>query len=179
MKEKIRAGKTFLGIELGSTRIKASLIDDTYTPIAGGSFDWENALEDGYWTYSLEAIHKGVQACFANLAENVLTQYNMPLKTVGAIGVSAMMHGYLAFDKNDNLLVPFRTWRNTTTKEAADQLTEAFRFNIPQRWSIAHLYQAILNQEPHVPHIARITTLAGYIHYLLSGNFEVGIGDAS
>ena len=176
---KIRTGNTFLGIELGSTRIKAVLIDDTYTPIAGGNYKWENSFEDGYWTYSLESINKGVQGCFQNLSENVFRQYGVALETVGAIGVSAMMHGYLPFDKDDNLLVPFRTWRNTTTEAAASKLTEAFGFNIPQRWSIAHLYQAILNNEPHVTQIVHITTLAGYVHYLLTGKREVGIGDAS
>lgn len=179
LKEKIRTGKTYLGIELGSTRIKASLIDDAYKPVASGSYNWENTFENGYWTYTLDSIHKGVKECFKNLAENVLEQFGVPLETVGAIGVSAMMHGYLVFDKEGNLLVPFRTWRNTTTEEASDKLTEALRFNIPQRWSIAHLYQAILNKESHVSEIAHITTLAGYIHYLLTGKYEVGIGDAS
>jgi len=179
IKNKILSGKTFLGIELGSTRIKAILTDDTYTPVASGNFEWENSFADGYWTYSLENIHKGVKGCFKNLSENVFKDYGVALETVGAIGVSAMMHGYLAFDKDDNLLVPFRTWRNTTTEEAADKLTESFRFNIPQRWSIAHLYQSILNNEPHVSRIAHITTLAGYVHYLLTGKHEVGIGDAS
>ncbi len=179
MKEKIRTGKTFLGIELGSTRIKAVLIDDKYNPIATGSFDWENSFENGYWTYSLDAVHKGVQTCYENLAKNVMTEFDEPLKTVGAIGVSAMMHGYLAFDREDNLLVPFRTWRNMTTAEASDKLTEAFQFNIPERWSISHLYQAILNNEPHVPQIAHVTTLAGYVHFILTGKRELGIGDAS
>jgi len=179
IKEKIQKGKTFLGIELGSTRIKASLIDDCFNPVASGSFDWENDFSDGYFTYSLDNIHKGVGECFKSLSENVFAEYGIVLKKVGAIGVSAMMHGYLAFDKDDNLLVPFRTWRNTTTKEAADKLTEALGFNIPQRWSIAHLYQAILNNEPHVEKISHITTLAGYIHYLLTGKREIGIGDAS
>ena len=179
LKEKIESGKTYLGIELGSSRIKASLIDDTFVPIAGGSFDWENCFEHGYWTYSLESIQEGVTSCFQNLSENVLKEYGVRLHTVGAIGVSAMMHGYLAFDAQDQLLIPFRTWRNTTTSEAAKQLTELFHFNIPQRWSISHLYQAILNHEAHVPHIAHITTLAGYIHFLLTGRREVGIGDAS
>ena len=179
IKNKICTGNTFLGIELGSTRIKASLIDDTYTPIASGSFEWENSFKDGYWTYSLESIHKGIQACFQNLSEKIYKEFDVRLEKVGAIGISAMMHGYLAFDKDDNLLVPFRTWRNTTTEEAADKLTESFRFNIPQRWSIAHLYQSILNNEPHVSKIAHITTLAGYVHYLLTGKREVGIGDAS
>ena len=131
MKNKIVEGKTFLGIELGSTRIKACLIDDTYAPIASGGFEWENSFENGYWTYSLESINKGVQGCFQNLSENVFRQYGVTLETVGAIGVSAMMHGYLPFDKDDNLLVPFRTWRNTTTEAAASKLTEAFGFNIP------------------------------------------------
>ena len=179
LKEKILTGKTYLGIELGSTRIKASLIDDGFVPVASGSFEWENQFEEGYWTYPLDSIHKGVQACFANLVEDVLNKYGLPLKKVGAIGVSAMMHGYLAFDKDDNLLTPFRTWRNTTTEEAADILTDTFQFNIPQRWSIAHLYQAISDNEPHIYKIAHITTLAGYIHYLLTGRREVGIGDAS
>ncbi len=179
IQKKIESGKTYLGIELGSTRIKASFIDDTYAPIASGSFDWENSFEDGYWTYSLDSVHEGVKKCFKSLCENVFTNYGVELKNIGAIGVSAMMHGYLAFDKDDNLLVPFRTWRNTTTKDASDKLTEAFNFNIPQRWSIAHLYQAILNDEPRVAEIAHITTLAGYIHYLLTGKHEVGIGDAS
>lgn len=179
LKEKILSGKTYLGIELGSTRIKAQLIDDKYNSIASGSFDWENTCECGYWTYSLDSIHHGVKACFENLAENIFKTYGVPLKTVGAIGISAMMHGYLAFDKDDNLLVPFRTWRNTTTEKAADKLTETFQFNIPQRWSIAHLYQAILNNEAHVPQIAHITTLAGYIHFLLTGRRELGICDAS
>jgi sugar (pentulose or hexulose) kinase len=138
IKNKIRTGNTFLGIELGSTRIKASLIDDTYTPIASGSFEWENSFEDGYWTYSLESIHKGIQACFQNLSEKIYKEFDVRLEKVGAIGVSAMMHGYLAFDKDDNLLVPFRTWRNTTTEEAADKLTEAFQFNIPRRSALLY-----------------------------------------
>lgn len=179
MKEKILAGKTYLGIELGSTRIKASLIDDSFAPIASGGYEWENRLENGYWTYALEEIHKGIKGCFADLAKNVSDSYGVTLPTVGAIGISAMMHGYLAFDTKDDLLVPFRTWRNTTTAEASEKLTELFGFSIPQRWSIAHLYQAMLNEEPHVPQIAHITTLAGYIHYLLTGKREVGIGEAS
>ena len=179
IKEKILTGKTYLGIELGSTRIKACLIDDSATPVASGSYEWENKLENGYWTYSLDDIHNGLQSCFADLADNVKMQYDITLTTVGAIGVSAMMHGYLAFDEDDNLLVPFRTWRNTTTEKAAKELSALFDFNIPQRWSIAHLYQAILNDEPHLAQIAHITTLAGYIHYLLTGKYELGIGDAS
>ena len=179
IQEKITQGKTFLGIELGSTRIKACLIDDTFSPIAGGSHGWENRLENGYWTYSLEDIHSGVQSCYADLKRDVLEKYGVTLETVGAMGISAMMHGYMAFDKNESLLVPFRTWRNTTTEKAAEELTKLFGFNIPQRWSIAHLYQAVLNKEEHVPEIAHITTLAGYIHFLLTGRRVVGVGEAS
>ena len=179
IQEKITQGKTFLGIELGSTRIKACLIDDTFSPIAGGSHGWENRLENGYWTYSLEDIHSGVQSCYADLKRDVREKYGVTLETAGAIGISAMMHGYMAFDKEDNLLVPFRTWRNTTTEKAAAELTKLFGFNIPQRWSIAHLYQAILNGEAHVQKIEHITTLAGYIHFLLTGNRIAGVGEAS
>ncbi len=179
VKEKIEQGKTFLGIELGSTRIKAVLTDDTYAPAADGSHQWENRLENGFWTYSLDDIHNGIQSCFASLAKNVKKQYGVTLTTVGAMGVSAMMHGYMPFDRNEKLLVPFRTWRNTTTEKAASELTELFGFNIPQRWSIAHLYEAILNGEPHVPQISHINTLAGYIHFLLTGERAVGIGEAS
>ncbi|MGN0675353.1 MAG: xylulokinase [Oscillospiraceae bacterium] len=171
--------KTYLGIELGSTRIKAVLIDENYAPLASGSHEWENRLENGYWTYSLDDIHNGIRSCFASLAADVNDKYGVPLTTVGAMGISAMMHGYMAFDKNNDLLVPFRTWRNTATKQAADELTAALGFNIPQRWSIAHLYQAVLNKEPHVPEIEYITTLAGYINYLLTGDRAVGIGEAS
>lgn len=171
--------KTYLGIELGSTRIKAVLIDESCSPVASGSHEWENRLENGYWTYSLEDIHGGIRSCFAALAADVKNKYGVPLTTVGAMGISAMMHGYMAFDKDDRLLVPFRTWRNTTTKQAADDLTAALGFNIPQRWSISHLYQAVLNKEQHVPEISHITTLAGYINYLLTGDRAVGIGEAS
>lgn len=179
IQEKITQGKTFLGIELGSTRIKACLIDDTFSPIADGSHSWENRLENGYWTYSLDEIHSGVQSCYSDLKRDVREKYGVTLETAGAMGISAMMHGYMAFDKDDNLLVPFRTWRNTTTEKAAAELTELFGFNIPQRWSIAHLYQAVLNGEEHVSKIAHITTLAGYIHFLLTGNRVVGVGEAS
>lgn len=179
IKEKILSNKTYVGIELGSTRIKAVLIDDEYNCIAVGGYEWENKLVDGYWTYSLDEIHQGVEGCFSDLVKNVKEEYGVDLVCIGAMGVSGMMHGYLAFDKDDNLLVPFRTWRNTTTEKAADELTELFEFNIPQRWSVSHLYQAILNNEPHVLKIAHITTLAGYIHYLLTGKRELGIGDAS
>ncbi len=179
MQKKIEKGRTFLGIEFGSTRIKACLIDDMYTPIASGSYEWENQFEDGYWTYSLSEVHKGLRECFSDLSKNVYDKYDVKLTTVGAMGVSGMMHGYLAFDIDDNLLVPFRTWRNTTTEVASSKLTELFGFNIPQRWSIAHLYQAILNGEEHVSKTKYITTLSGYVHYLLTGKRELGIGEAS
>lgn len=159
MQNMINTNKTYLGIELGSTRIKAVLIDDTYTPIANGSYSWENRYENGYWTYDMADVYAGLQACYADLAKDVQTKYNTTLTTVGAIGISGMMHGYLVFDKDGKLLTPFRTWRNTTTAEAADILREKFHFNIPQRWSIAHLYQAILNGEDHVPAIHQLTTL--------------------
>jgi len=171
--------KTYLGIEFGSTRIKAVLIDDTYSPVATGVYDWENRFENGYWTYSIDDIHKGMQGCYASLKENIKQKFGVTLTTVGAIGISGMMHGYLPFDKEDNLLAKFRTWRNTTTGEAAEYLTELFNFNIPQRWSIAHLYQAILNKEEHTKNVAKITTLAGYIHYRLTGEHCLGVGEAS
>jgi len=179
IKEKILNGQTFLGIELGSTRIKACLIDDAYYPIASGSYEWENKLENGYWTYDIEDVHIGVRKAFSSLASDVLTKYGITLTKVAAIGISGMMHGYLAFDKNMKLLTPFRTWRNTTTKEASEKLCDLFNFNIPLRWSISHLYQAILNGEPHVPEIAHITTLSGYVHYLLTGKLELGVCEAS
>ncbi len=175
----IKAANTYLGIELGSTRIKAILIDDTHQPVASGSHAWENALMDGIWTYSLADIWAGVQACYADLKADVQKRYGVTLKRVGAMGFSAMMHGYMAFDKAGEQLVPFRTWRNTMTGEAAQKLTALFDFNIPQRWSIAHLYQAILNGEAHVPAIDHITTLAGYIHWQLTGEKTVGVGEAS
>ena len=171
--------KTALGIELGSTRIKAVLIDETHTPIASGDFEWENQLVDGIWTYSMDAVHEGVRACFAALAKDVEARFGTALTTVGAIGVSAMMHGYLPFDADGTQLAAFRTWRNTITGKAAEKLTALFGFNIPQRWSIAHLYQAILNGEEHVGRIAYLTTLAGYIHWRLTGEQVMGIGEAS
>lgn len=171
--------KTFLGLELGSTRIKAVLADESFSPVAQGSHSWENRLEDGVWTYSLEDIHKGVQNCFSNLAEDFLQKYKRPLTEVSAMGISAMMHGYMAFDKNDRLLVPFRTWRNTSPKQASEELSQLLGFNIPRRWSIAHLYQAILDGEEHISDIDHITTLAGYVNFLLTGDRSVGIGDAS
>lgn len=177
--QSISSGQTFLGIEFGSTRIKAVLTDRDHQPIASGSHTWENAFRDGYWTYSMEEIHDGVRKCYADLKRSVEEKYDLPVEKFGAIGVSAMMHGYLVFDKDNNLLAPFRTWRNTVTGEAAEALTEMFHFSIPQRWSIAHLYQAILNGEEHVKDICYITTLAGYIHWLLTGEKVIGIGDAS
>ncbi len=171
--------KCVLGIELGSTRIKAVLLDDGHMPIASGSFGWENALRDGVWTYDLSDVKAGMQACFRDLQADVTKRFGAPLTTVGAMGVSAMMHGYLAFDAAGSLLVPFRTWRNTMTGEAAAKLTERFGFNIPQRWSIAHLYQAMLNRESHVKDLSFLTTLSGYVHYLLTGEKVLGIGDAS
>jgi sugar (pentulose or hexulose) kinase len=175
----IASGKTALGIEFGSTRIKAVLIDANHTPIASGSHEWENRYENGVWTYSLDDVWNGLQACFRDLQASVQAQYGVSLRTVGAIGFSGMMHGYMPFDQDGNLLVPFRTWRNTITGQAAAQLTELFQFNIPQRWSIAHLWQAILNQEPHVKDIRHLNTLAGYVHWKLTGEKVLGIGEAS
>jgi sugar (pentulose or hexulose) kinase len=178
-KKAIIEGKTILGIELGSTRIKSVLIGDNYAPIAAGSYDWENRLENGMWTYHLDEVWAGLADCFRNLALDVKKRYDAELVSTGAIGISAMMHGYLAFDKDGNQLVPFRTWRNTTTEKAASLLTNTFQFNIPLRWSIAHLYQAILNKEDHVKDIAFITTLAGYVHWKLTGQKVIGLDDAS
>ena len=175
----IDSGRTVLGIEFGSTRIKAVLIGDDHIPIASGSYEWENRYENGVWTYSLEDVWAGLQESYRELSAEVLEKYNTPLKTVGAIGFSAMMHGYMAFDKHGNLLVPFRTWRNTITGQASQELTDLFQFNIPQRWSIAHLYQVILNKETHVKDISHLTTLAGYIHWKLTGQKVLGIGEAS
>ncbi len=171
--------KCALGIELGSTRIKAVLIDENHIPIASGSHEWENKLVDGIWTYSMEAVTTGIRSCYGDLKQDVQAKFGEKLTVLGAIGVSAMMHGYLPFDKDGNQLAEFRTWRNTITGEAAAKLSQALNFNIPQRWSIAHLYQAILNKEPHVKDIAFLTTLAGYIHFLLTGEKVMGIGEAS
>ncbi|MEZ4627515.1 MAG: FGGY-family carbohydrate kinase [Eubacteriales bacterium] len=175
----ISGGETYLGIEFGSTRIKAVLIDRNHAVLASGGHNWENRLEGGFWTYSMEDVFAGLQDTYAKLAANVEKTYGVQLTRVGAMGVSAMMHGYLAFDEKDHLLVPFRTWRNTTTGQAADLLTKRFGFNVPQRWSIAHLYQAMLNRESHVESITFLTTLAGYIHYRLTGEKVIGIGDGS
>ena len=177
--DEIRQGTVRIGIEFGSTRIKAVLIGAEHVPLASGIHDWSNQLADGIWTYSLDAVREGLQDCFADLMRNVKREYGVPLKKADGFGISAMMHGYLAFDGEDRLLVPFRTWRNTVTGEAAQRLTDAFSFNIPQRWSIAHLYQAILSREAHVPQIRFLTTLAGYVHFLLTGERVLGIGDAS
>ncbi|MBR3270545.1 MAG: FGGY-family carbohydrate kinase [Clostridia bacterium] len=171
--------KTALGIELGSTRIKAVLIDEQHKPIAQGDFTWENQLKDGVWTYPMELVHTGVQTCFANLKADVKAKFGEELTTVGALGVSAMMHGYLPFGKDGKQLAEFRTWRNTITGEAAEKLTKLFGFNIPQRWSVAHVYQAILNGEAHVKDIDYLTTLAGYLHWKLTGKKVMGIGEAS
>ncbi len=178
-KRAIENGRTVLGIEFGSTRIKAVLIGEDHSPVASGSHEWENRYENGIWTYSLEDVWSGLQDAYRMLSREVSEKYKTPLKTVGAIGFSAMMHGYLAFDQAGNLLVPFRTWRNTTTGQAARELTELFQFNIPQRWSIAHLYQAILNGESHVRDISYLTTLAGYVHWKLTGQKVLGVGEAS
>ena len=168
-----------IGIELGSTRIKAVLIDEKHLPIASGDFEWENQLVNGVWTYALDTVHTGIQACFANLKQDVKEKYGITLSTVGALGVSAMMHGYLPFDRDGRQLAEFRTWRNTMTGPAAAELTELFGFNIPQRWSIAHLWQAVLNGEEHLPRLDCLTTLAGYIHRRLTGERSVGVGEAS
>ena len=176
---KNNGGKTFLGIEFGSTRIKAVLIDEKHLPIAVGGHSWENRFENGVWTYSLDDIWSGLQDCINNLSDDYLEKNGEPLESVDSLGFSAMMHGYMAFDEDENLLVPFRTWRNTITGEASEILTERFQFNIPQRWSIAHLYQAILNDEPHIKDISYLTTLAGYVHWKLTGKKVLGIGEAS
>lgn len=178
-KRTIEAGKAILGLEFGSTRIKAVLVDEANQPIASGSHEWENQLVNGIWTYSLDAIWDGLQDCYRDLAADVKRQYDTEIENLAAIGFSAMMHGYLAFDKNDELLVPFRTWRNTITEQAAKELSKLFGFNIPQRWSIAHLYQAILNGEEHVKDVTFFTTLAGYIHWQMTGRKVIGNGDAS
>ena len=178
-KKQIEEGKAVLGIEFGSTRIKAVLIDGKHHPIASGSHEWENQLVDGVWTYSIDAIWKGLQDCYQDMKKDVQEKYGVKVTKLAAIGFSAMMHGYMAFDKDDKILVPFRTWRNAITEEASEKLTDLFRYNIPQRWSVAHLYQAILNGEEHVKDICFQTTLAGYIHWMLTGKKVLGVGDAS
>ncbi|MGL6202196.1 MAG: xylulokinase [Lachnospiraceae bacterium] len=179
IKELIKNGKAVLGIEFGSTRIKSVLIDTEGNPIASGGYEWENQLIDGIWTYSLEEIHKGLTGSYLAMKEDVKKQYGVTLKKLEALGVSAMMHGYLAFDENNQLLVPFRTWRNTYSVEAADKLTEYFQYNVPIRWSVAHLYQSILNGQEHVKDVSYVATLAAYIHWQLTGEKVLGIGDAS
>ncbi|MGC1377969.1 MAG: FGGY-family carbohydrate kinase [Anaerolineales bacterium] len=171
--------KYTIGIELGSTRIKAVLIDEDHKPVASGSYEWENQYENGIWTYRLEDAWTGLQESYRSLSNEFFEKHKTPLQDIGAIGFSAMMHGYLAFDKDGNLLVPFRTWRNTITGQASERLTDLFQFNIPQRWSIAHLYQAILNKEPHLKNISYLTTLAGYVHWKLTGQKVMGVGEAS
>ena len=178
-KEIIENGNAVLGIEFGSTRIKAVLINDKYEPIANGSYTWENSLDNGIWTYPITQIHEGLQTCYADLKKDISEKYGIKLTKFKAAGISAMMHGYLAFDKDDNLLVPFRTWRNTITGQASKELSELFNFPVPERWSASHLYQAILNKEDHVSKIDKVYTLAAYIHYRLTGEKVIGVGDAS
>ena len=189
-KQTIEAGKAILGIEFGSTRIKAVLIDEENKPIAQGSHEWENQLVDGLWTYSTEAIWYGLQDCYAELRKDVLKQYDCEIESLAAIGFSAMMHGYMAFNEQQQILVPFRTWRNTNTGKAAAELSKLFNYNaaelsklfnynIPLRWSISHLYEAILDNEEHVGDIKYLTTLAGYVHWQVTGQFVLGVGDAS
>lgn len=178
-KKQIEEGRTALGIELGSTRIKAVLVGEDNVPLAAGSHEWENRLENGIWTYTLDDIWRGLRDCYKKLAQEVHTRYGVILRKTGAMGFSAMMHGYMVFDKDGELLVPFRTWRNTMTAEAAERLTTLFGYPIPQRWSIAHLYQAILNKESHISKIACLTTLAGYVHWKLTGRKVLGVGEAS
>ena len=178
-KSVIESGRAVLGIEFGSTRIKAVLVDDENKPIASGSHEWENQLVDGIWTYGIDMIWDGLQDAYREMTEDVQKQYGVQVVNLGAIGFSAMMHGYMPFGEDGEILVPFRTWRNAITEEASEKLTELFQFNIPQRWSIAHLYQAVLNGEGHVKDIKFQTTLAGYIHWKLSGKKVLGVGEAS
>ena len=178
-KEIIENGNAILGIEFGSTRIKAVLINEKFEPIANGSYTWENSLENGVWTYPLSQIHQGLQTCYADLKADVQKKYGVKLTKFKAGGISAMMHGYLAFDKDNKLLVPFRTWRNTITGEASKELSDLFEFPVPERWSISHLYQAILNKEEHISKLSNVYTLAAYIHYMLTGKKVIGAGDAS
>ena len=178
-KSLMEEGKAALGIEFGSTRIKAVLIGEDNKPLASGSYDWENSYVDGIWTYSLDEVWKGLKGSYRDLAENVKQSYGVTLTSLKALGISGMMHGYMAFDEDDNLLVPFRTWRNNITGEASEKLSRLFQYHIPQRWSIAHLYQAILNGEEHVKDIAYLTTLAGYVHWKLTGRKVLGIGEAA
>ena len=175
----IVSGKAVLGIELGSTRIKAVLVNEKNQPIASGSHEWENQLVNNIWTYSEEAIWTGIQESYQDMVKDVKEKYGVPVKKLAAIGFSAMMHGYMPFNEAGELLVPFRTWRNTMTEKASEELTELFQYHIPQRWSIAHLYQAMLNQEPHVKDITFMTTLEGYVHWKLTGEKVLGVGEGS
>jgi sugar (pentulose or hexulose) kinase len=177
--ECIRSGSAALGIEFGSTRIKASLVAPDTTPLASGSYAWENQLEDGVWTYAMDDVWRGLSACYASLAKDVRSRYGLELSSVAALGISGMMHGYVALDGDGKLLVPFRTWRNNITGKACAELTPLLDFAVPQRWSIAHLYQSILDQQPHVPKLSRLTTLAGYVHWKLTGEHQMGVGEAS
>lgn len=179
VKNIILNAETALGIEFGSTRIKSVLVDLNGSPLASGSFDWENSYKNGVWTYSLDEVFEGLRASFAALKKSVYDKFGVKLETVGSMGISGMMHGYLAFDKDGAQLAEFRTWRNTITAEAAEKLSALFDFNIPQRWSIAHLYQAILNGEEHVGRVDFIATLAAYVHYRLTGERVIGVGEAS
>ncbi len=179
IRDSIISGRTTIGMELGSTRIKTVLTGEDNMPLASGSHDWENSCVNGIWTYSIEDIWEGIKKSYKAMAEDALARYGTPIQKVGGIGISAMMHGYLVFDKEDNLLTPFRTWRNNITGRASEELTKLFNFPIPQRWSIAHLYQAILNSEEHIDQISFLTTLAGYVHWKLTGKKVLGIGDAS
>ena len=179
IRKEIEKGEAILGIEFGSTRIKAVLINSKNEPIAQGGYDWENTLLDGIWTYSMDEIMAGLSGCYEKLKADVKGKYGLTLKKIKALGISAMMHGYLAFNKKDELLVPFRTWRNTITGQASSELSKLFGYPIPERWSISHLYQAILNNEKHISDVAFFTTLAGFIHWKLSGKKVLGVGDAS
>jgi sugar (pentulose or hexulose) kinase len=177
--ELIRSGGAILGIEFGSTRIKAALVAPDTTPLASGSHAWENQLVDGVWTYGMEDVWKGLAACYASLVQDVRARYSLELGTVASMGFSGMMHGYVALDREGKLLVPFRTWRNNITGKACAELTPLLDFAVPQRWSIAHLYQSILENQPHVPRLAHLTTLAGYVHWRLTGERKMGVGEAS
>jgi len=179
MKDFISAGKAVMGIEFGSTRIKAVLVDDGFKVIAQGAHDWENKLVDGVWSYSLEDVESGVRDAYAKCAADVESKYGVKLERLAALGISGMMHGYLPFDEGGRLLVPFRTWRNVMTADAAAELSKLFSFNVPQRWSIAHYYQAVLKKEPHIGAVRWLTTLAGYVHYRLAGENVMGVGEAS
>ena len=179
VKDMIMNGQTALGIEFGSTNIKAVLIDNEGTVLATGSHGWENSLIDGIWTYSQEEILAGLKSCYSAMRQDVEKKYGVTPATYGAMGISAMMHGYIALDKDGKLLSPFQTWRNSNTQQAADELTELFNFNIPLRWTIAHLYQCVLDQEEHLKDTVFVTTLDSYVHYLLTGEKNTGVGDAS